>query len=190
MDRHESDSVHVSSTNLSRRTALRGLGGLAAVLAVAGAAHAVSAQDASPTPTPAYAPGVHPEILGRKVALAAPNYNLQLTRITFDPGSSVAPHTHPGDTVTFQLSGSHAYTVLAGEAYLVRAGSATPTAGEAGEPMAIGQEYTIMPGDVLLFDANTAHTARNPNADPAVLMEAQLRMVGEPLTMPMATPTS
>src|SRR4051794_27648176 len=38
MDRHESDSVHVSSTNLSRRTALRGLGGLAAVLAVAGAA--------------------------------------------------------------------------------------------------------------------------------------------------------
>jgi ectoine hydroxylase-related dioxygenase (phytanoyl-CoA dioxygenase family) len=70
------------------------------------------------------------------------------------------------------------------------AGSATPTAGEAEEAMTVGQEYTIEPGDVLLFDANTANTAHNPTAQPAVLFEAQLRQVGEPRSMPMATPTS
>jgi quercetin dioxygenase-like cupin family protein len=173
--------------DLSRRSTLRGLAGLSALLAVADFARPTSAQEA--TPTPAYAPGVHAAILGRKEALAAPGYNLQLARITFDPGSKVAPHTHPGDTVTFQLAGSHAYTLLAGEAYLVRAGTATPTAGEAGESMAVGQEYTIAPGDVILFDAHTAHTGRNPTDQPAVLLEAQLRAVGMPLTMPMGTPT-
>jgi quercetin dioxygenase-like cupin family protein len=175
------------SLSVSRRTALHRFGGVAALLAVASLDRPAAAQET--TPTPAYAPGVHPEILARKEALAAPDYNLQLARITFDPGSSVAPHTHPGDTVTFQLNGSHAYTVLAGEAYLVRAGTATPTTGEAGEAMAVGQEYTIAPGDVLLFDADTVHSARNPTDQPAVLLEAQLRAVGMPLTMPMASPT-
>jgi quercetin dioxygenase-like cupin family protein len=188
MDLHRLDaSTAPLNRDLSRRAALRRLGGGVALLAVAGFDRSVAAQEA--TSTPAYAPGVHPEVLGRKEALAAPGYNLQMVRITFDPGSKVGPHTHPGDTVTFQLSGSHAYTVLAGKAYLVRAGTATPTTGEAGEPMVLGQEYTIEPGDVLLFDAHTAHTARNPTDQPAVLLEAQLRAVGMPLTMPMATPT-
>src|SRR4051812_26823239 len=179
-----------STSTVSRRSALGGLGGLAVLMAMGSSQRSAAAQEA--TPTPAYAPGVHPQVLGRKEALDAPGYALQLTRITFDPGSSVAPHTHPGDTVTYQESGSHVFTVLQGEAYLVRAGTATPTpdTGEpAGELMVLNKEYTIAPGDVILFDEHTAHTAHNPNGEPAVLFEAQLRAIGQPLTLPLATPT-
>jgi quercetin dioxygenase-like cupin family protein len=176
-------------TPVSRRTTLRGIGagGLAALVLAGGLDRSADAQSATPTPSPTYAPGVYAEILGHKVALAASGYNLQLTRITFDPGAGVPPHTHPGDTVTYQLYGSHVYTVIAGSALIVRAGTA-PASGPEGEAMTVGQPYTIMPGDVLLFDANTAHTAHNPGTLPAVLMEAQMRAVGEPMTMPLTMP--
>jgi quercetin dioxygenase-like cupin family protein len=171
---------------VSRRTALRGLGGLAAVLAVAGRHRSAAAQEATPTPT--YAVGVTAEILSRKEADAAPGYYLQVVRVTFAPEAIVAPHTHPGDTVTYQESGSHAFTVLDGEAHLVRAGTETPAAGPAGEAMELNREYTIAPGDSLAFNAQTTHTARNPTGEPAVILEAQLREVGKPLTHFMGTP--
>lgn len=171
---------------VSRRSALRGLGGLAAFLALAGRDRSSAAQEAAPTPT--YAVGVTAEVLSRKEADAAPGYYLQVVRITFAPDAIVAPHTHPGDTVTYQESGSHAFTVLEGEARLVRAGTATPAAGSAGEVMELNREYTINTGDTLSFNAQTAHTARNPTGEPAVLLEAQLREVDMPLTHFMGTP--
>jgi hypothetical protein len=59
--------------------------------------------------------------------------------------------------------------------------------------MALGQEYTIAPGDVMVFDEMVVHTAHNPTTEPAVLMEAQLRAGDRPLTefVPeLATPVS
>jgi quercetin dioxygenase-like cupin family protein len=177
-------TMQQNATFLSRRSALVGAAGLG--LALGGATRSASAQEASPTPT--YAVGVTAEILSQKEADAAPGYYLQVVRITFAPGAIVAPHTHPGDTVTYQESGSHAFTVLDGEAQLVRAGTATPEAVPAGEAMEVNREYTIAPGDALRFNAQTAHTARNPTGEPAVLLEAQLREIGMPLTHFMGTP--
>jgi hypothetical protein len=180
--RRSVDAELVERGGLSRRTALWkvGAGGLAAALLVRGVGNAV-AQDV--TPTPAYAAGVTAEILGRIEPPAAPGYALQLVRITFGPGAAVAAHRHSGGTVTTQTSGSHNFTVLDGDARLIRAGSATPAAGaEAGEPMTVGHEYTLNPGDVMVFDESVAHTAHNPTNEPAVLMEAQLRASDRPLT--------
>jgi quercetin dioxygenase-like cupin family protein len=176
---------------LSRRTALYRLGGLAAVLSATslgrrGTATQVVAQEASPTP--AYAVGVTAEILSRKEADAASGYYLQVVRVTFAPEALVTAHTHPGDTVTYQESGSHAFTVLDGEAYLLRAGMETPEAGPAGEAMELNTEYDIAPGDRLTFNAQTVHTARNRTGEPAVLLEAQLREIGVPLTTFLGTP--
>lgn len=176
------DAEAVERGGLSRRTALWTLsaGGLAAALLARGMGNAI-AQDASPTPT--YAAGVTAEILGRIEPPAAPGYTLQLVRVTFAPDAVVAAHRHSGGTVTTQMSGSHAFTVLEGSARLIRAGSATPAAGaDAGEPMQLGQEYTIAPGDVMIFDEMVIHTAHNPTSEPAVLMEAQLRASDQPLT--------
>jgi quercetin dioxygenase-like cupin family protein len=167
---------------LSRRAALVRLttGGLGVALLARGIGK-VAAQDV--TPTPVYAAGVTPEILGHIEPSAAPGYALQLVRITFAPGAAVAAHRHSGGTVTTQVSGSHNFTVLEGTARLIRAGSATPAAGaEVGEPMRVGQEYTLNPGDVLVFDESVVHTAHNPTTAPAVLMEAQLRASDRPLT--------
>ena len=182
MDTRPAKDDVVPAIGLSRRAALRTVsaGGLAAALLVCGMGHAV-AQDASPTP--AYAAGVTAEILGGIEPPAAPGYTLQLVRITFAPGAAVAAHRHSGGTVTTQIAGSHAFTVLEGDARLIRAGTATPAAGaEAGEPMALDQEYTIAPGDVMVFDEMVVHTAHNPTTEPAVLMEAQLRASDRPLT--------
>src|SRR5687768_1383382 len=176
------DDEPVVSGGLSRRTALLRVsaGGLAAALLARGFGTAV-AQDASPTPV--YAAGVTPEIRGRIEPPGAPGYTLQLVRVTFAPDAEVAAHRHSGGTVTTTLSGSHAFTVLEGNARLIRAGTATPAAGaEAGEPMELGREYTIDVGDVMVFDEMVVHTAHNPNSEPAVLMEAQLRAGDRPLT--------
>ncbi|MDQ3227491.1 MAG: hypothetical protein M3Q50_12765 [Chloroflexota bacterium] len=179
--RHATDDAR-EPAGLSRREAVRKVsaGGLAAALLARGLGNAL-AQDASPTP--AYAAGVTPEILGRIEPPAAPGYGLQLVRVTFAPGSEVAAHRHSGGTVTTTVSGSHNFTVLDGKARLIRAGTATPAAdAEAGEPMELGQEYTIALGDVMVFDESVVHTAHNPNSEPAVLMEAQLRASDRPLT--------
>ena len=176
------DAASIEPGGLSRRTALWKVsaGGLAAALLVRGVVQA-AAQDASPTP--AYAAGVTAEFLGRIEPPAAPGYVLQLVRVTFTPGAEVAAHRHSGGTVTTTLSGSHAFTVLEGNARLIRAGMATPAADtEAGEPMELGREYTIDVGDVMVFDEMVVHTAHNPNSEPAVLMEAQLRAGDRPLT--------
>lgn len=116
-------------------------------------------------------------------ATRRPGYVLKLVRVTFAPGAAVAAHRHSGGTVTTQVSGSHAFTVLQGNARIIRAGSATPPAGtEAGEPMEPGREYAINLSDVMIFDEMVVHTAHNPNSEPTVLMEAQLRAVAQPLT--------
>ena len=185
MNRHSA----FTASGLSRRAAL---GRAAAAAAALSLGHRLSARAAAQeaTPTPTYSVGVTAEILSRKEADAAPGYYLQVVRVTFAPGAGVAPHTHPGDTVTFQESGSHAFTVLDGEAHLLRAGTATPAAGPAGEAMERNREYTIATGDALAFNAQTAHTSRNPTSEGAVLLEAQLREVGMPLTEFMGTPVA
>ena len=60
--------------------------------------------------------------------------------------------------------------------------------GPAGEVMELSKEYTIETGDRLTFNAQTAHTARNPTGEPAVLLEAQLREIGSPLSKFLGTP--
>jgi len=101
---------HVTSA-ITRRTALATAGSLGILLTAQRLGQAV-AQASSPTPTCAV--GVTAEILSRKEADAAPAFYLQVVRITFAPDAIDAPHTHPRDTVTYQESGSHAFTVLAG----------------------------------------------------------------------------
>ena len=176
------DAESIEPGGLSRRTALWKVsaGGLAAALLVRGVVQA-AAQDASPTP--AYAAGVTAEILGRIEPPGAPGYGLQLVRVTFAPGAEVAAHRHSGGTVTTTLSGSHAFTVLEGNARLIRAGTATPAAGaEPASRWRLAGSTRSTLGDVMVFDETVVHTAHNPNNEPAVLMEAQLRAGDRPLT--------
>ena len=134
------------------------------------------------TPAASGGTGVTTQVLGRFPSELAPGQALALLRITFAPGGSVAPHTHPGETVFHLSSGTLQFTLHEGEAQLVRAvdgvpAAATPTAGEA---LPVGEEITLNAGDTIYYDATVVQSERNDGAEDAVVLVANLRGVDEP----------
>ncbi len=134
------------------------------------------------TPAASGGTGVTTEVLGRFPSELAPGQALALLRITFAPGGSVAPHTHPGETVFHLASGTLQFTLLEGEAQLVRAvdgspAAATPTAGEA---IPIGDEVTLSAGDTIYYDAAVLQSERNDGTEDAVVLVSNMRGVDEP----------
>jgi hypothetical protein len=134
------------------------------------------------TPAAGGGTGVTTEVLGRFPSELAPGQALALLRITFAPGGSVAPHTHPGETVFHLAAGTLQFTLHEGEAQLVRAvdgapAAATPTAGDA---IPVGEELTLSAGDTTYYDATVLQSERNDGAEDAVVLVSNLRGVDEP----------
>jgi quercetin dioxygenase-like cupin family protein len=134
------------------------------------------------TPVAGGGTGVTTEVLGRFPSELATGQALALLRITFAPGGSVAPHTHPGETVFHLASGTLQFTLHEGEAQLVRAvdgapAASTPTAGEA---MTVGEEITLNAGDTIYYDAAVVQSERNDGSEDAVVLASNLRGVDEP----------
>ena len=95
--------------------------------------------------------GVTIEVFGSGEPSAVPGSALVLRRVTFEPGASLPPHSHPG-AVTFTVaSGELVYTLIDGEASVQRA-SEDGQAGEAGEaePLEIDAETSLATGDSVL----------------------------------------
>ena len=141
------------------------------------------AQEATPA-----AGAVAAELLGHGLPTAAPGFDLSLYRVTLGPGGIVPPHTHPGASVVYVESGTLGFTLLEGEARLVRAETAA-TPGAEGEMLAHGSEVTLTAGDALFFPGEHGDAARNAGDGPVVLLLANLFTEGEPLLTLMATPT-
>jgi quercetin dioxygenase-like cupin family protein len=149
------------------------------------------------TPAAGGATGVTTEVLGRFPSDLAPGQALALLRITFAPGGSVAPHTHPGETIFHLASGTLQFSLHEGEAQLVRAvdgapAAATPTAGEA---IAVGEEITLSAGDTIYYDATVLQSERNDGDEDAMVIVSNLRGVDEPARqfhedMGASTPTA
>jgi hypothetical protein len=134
------------------------------------------------TPPAGGSTGITTEVLGRFPSELAPGQALALLRITFAPGGSVAPHTHPGETVFHLASGTLQFTLHEGEAQLVRAvdgapAATTPTAGEA---IPVGTEITLNAGDTIYKDAAVLQSERNVGTEDAVILVSNLRGVDEP----------
>ncbi len=134
------------------------------------------------TPAAGGSTGVTTEVLGRFPSELAPGQALALLRITFAPGGSVSPHTHPGETVFHLAAGTLQFTLHEGEAQLVRAvdgapAAATPTAGEA---IPVGEAITLHAGDTIYKDAAVLQSERNDGTEDAVILVANLRGVDEP----------
>jgi mannose-6-phosphate isomerase-like protein (cupin superfamily) len=134
------------------------------------------------TPAAGGATGVTTEVLGRFPSELAPRQALALLRITFAPGGSVAPHTHPGETVFHLASGTLQFTLHEGEAQLVRAVDGTPAAATPTAAMAItvGEEITLSAGDTIYYDAAVLQSERNDGDEDAVVIVSNLRGVDEP----------
>ena len=152
----------------------------------------LAAQDATPPGGDAFAvlelaPGVTAEVFSGVPTDRAPEQTLYLARFTFDPGSEIFPHGHPGTTSLVVLSGSFGWTLLEGTATIVRASaSGAPTGTE--EVTEVGVEVVLEPGDAIYYEDDVVHTARGAGDEPAVVMGTLLLESGADLIMPADMP--
>ena len=110
----------------------------------------------------------------------AAGQDVVLVRITFGPGGSIGPHTHPGMLVVSIESGTLGFTLLEeGTMAVTRAAPAGTPAAE--EPLTAGQEVLLDPGD-WFAEMGMVHTARSVGDEPAVVLVSGLIETGQPLT--------
>jgi mannose-6-phosphate isomerase-like protein (cupin superfamily) len=70
--------------------------------------------------------------------------------------------------------------------YTVLRGTATLQRGQfGGDPIPAGVETIMRPGDAVFYDAETAHTARNPADTPVVVLAVTLLATDQPATIPV-----
>ena len=114
----------------------------------------------------------------------APGMVLELGRLTWEPGFTIAMHTHPAIDVIYVLSGEVAWSVEDGAAEVTRAAVAgTPVPAEALEP---GGEAVVGPGDAITFDypkTGLYHAARVVSDVPVVMLLATIYDPNQPLTV-------
>ncbi len=117
------------------------------------------------------------EPIGFGAPISTPGHGLTLYRFSVPPGGVVAPHRHPGATILAIESGELGYTLFRGNAAVQR----TETGGEDLTP---GGETILRPGDSLFYDADAAHTARNPGTIPVLVLSVTLLATDQPATIP------
>ncbi len=187
------DAATGSNGDPSRRTVLRGVGGLGLAAFFATRWAPAAAQDTTPAPTGPV--GVTVQVLGTGLPTAAPGLALTLRRLTIAPGGHLPAHSHPGALVIFVEAGTWGYTVLGGVAQLTRAAvGGTPTPAE---EMPVGTEVILTAGDWIYIE-DPQDEFRNAGEEDVVLVSANLAQIGEPFTTLMnmdgmdmgGTPTS
>jgi mannose-6-phosphate isomerase-like protein (cupin superfamily) len=114
----------------------------------------------------------------------APGLVLELERLTWEPGFTIAMHTHPSSDAFFIVSGEVAWWVENGSAQITRAAVAgTPGPTETLEP---GGEAVLRAGDAIIFDyprTGMSHAARVNGDVPVVMLIATLYDPTKPLTV-------
>lgn len=120
------------------------------------------------------------QMLGNTQPTGAEDRSLVLVRAFFGPEGGIGPHTHPGTLVISVESGAFGFTpVHEGEMTVMRSGEAgTPVAAE---PMVVGQETVLHPGDWVV-ETGMVHSARAVGGEPVEVVFSGLVTAGEPLT--------
>lgn len=157
----------------------------------------LSAQEATPADdafaATELAPGLTAEVFAAVPTDLAPDHTLYTIRFTFQPGSEIPAHSHPGTVSLTVTEGTFGWTLLEGTATLIRASaSGSPTSTE--ELTEFGVEVLLEPGDAIYYEDDVVHTARGASEDATVVYGTLLLVTGEPLRIPadmdMATPAN
>jgi quercetin dioxygenase-like cupin family protein len=145
-----------------------------------GMPHAAAQEDTCAVPpavATARAEGITVEPIGFGAPVSTPGHGLTLYRFSLPPGEVVEPHRHPGATILAVESGELGYTLLRGKASVQRKETG-------GEELTPGGETILRPGDALFYDADAAHTARNPGSIPVLVLAVTLLATDQPATIP------
>ena len=170
-------------TTISRRVTAACLL-IAVVLAGLTASHGQALESSTPT-----AVAVVREVLAGGEPPSAMGKSLQLVRFIIAPGTKLAVHTHPGMQVAWLESGMLEYTVISGEVPITRAGPGLGTPGPV-ETLAAGQTTTFQPGDSWVEPEGVVHFGENAGSEPVVILVSSLFTIGEPPSLPVATPAA
>jgi quercetin dioxygenase-like cupin family protein len=142
-----------------------------------------AAQDASPAAGVALAPGVVAEVFAGAPSDRAPGQTVYLARFTFQPGSEIFPHSHPGTVLLTVDQGTFGWTLLEGTAQVVR-GAVAGATGPTEEVTESGTEVLLNPGDAIFYEDDVVHSARGAGDQPAVVLGTLVLESGQPLLMP------
>jgi quercetin dioxygenase-like cupin family protein len=155
------------------------------IVAVIGLSTTTDSAAAPPEPQPVTLPcatNMSVQMLGNAQPAAAEGQTLVLVRAIFGPGGGIGPHTHPGTLVISVESGAFGFTPVgegAMEMSVMRSGEAgTPAAAE---PMVMGQETVLHPGDWVV-ETGMVHSARTVGDEPVEVVFSGLVEAGQPLT--------
>ncbi len=160
--------------------------GIFSVIVVGGGAVAIAQETTpaadAPITAAELAPGVTAEVFGGAPSARAPGQTLYVARFTFQPGSEIFPHGHPGTTLLGVSSGTLGWTLVTGTASVIRGAGAGATG-----PVEIisepGQDVVLNPGDTIFYEDDVVHTARGAGDEPAIVQATLLLTAGEPLLM-------
>lgn len=138
----------------------------------------VMAQDGRPSAdTEPGASGISFVALGGVDPLAADGHGMEMRRYTWEPGSYVTPHTHPAAAAIACVEvGAVGFSILSGAAVVTRAGDSAGTPAVS-EPMAVGDEVILEPGDCFAMDEaadSTIHTVWNASDETTITIETYL----------------
>lgn len=116
----------------------------------------------------------------------APDRTLVLSRVTVEPGATLALHHHLGTQVSHVQSGTLTYTVR-GDSVVVRNGEADQ------RPVAVrtikaGQTGKVRAGQWLVEQPSDIHEAANRGSTPVVIYLATLLETGAPPATPVTLP--
>jgi hypothetical protein len=121
--------------------------------------------------------GVTTEELGAQGSHFNAGQMLHMLRVTFAPGGSVDSHMHPGSTIYHLEQGQLVFTLLQGEASLVRAGQGEDSRAER---IALNEAITLSAGDTVFYYGSAVQIERNDGEVDAVVLISNLREWDEP----------
>jgi hypothetical protein len=129
------------------------------------------------------------ELLGVGVPSGEPERALQLIRYTLAPEGRTEPHLRPGIRLTVVESGTYGVTVVSGRVVIWRSGD--DPAPEATEPLELGVEHVLQPGDALFVDEGAVISSHAIGEEPLVIWQAALSPADELTTtsIPVGTAT-
>lgn len=139
------------------------------------------------------APGISFVTMSGLDPVAAGGHGLEMRLYTWEPGSYVTAHTHPAAFIVCVQSGAVGFSIQSGAAVVTRAGD-TPATPATSEPMAVGNEVVLEPGDCVAADdaaSRTIHTAWNASDETSITIETYLfdrELPGRTFVDAMGTP--
>lgn len=145
--------------------------------------------DANPSASPAESAKVVATVYGQAIPPNAPGQVLTQYAVTIPPGAAIAAHEHPGQQIGRITAGELTYTIDKGSLTIFE-GTTTPGQQVPSRTVTGPTTVTLSAGTTIAEADGMVHNAKNNGTRPVEITLSILTPKGEPLSVPVATPTA